>query len=336
MKTAALKNPGGLDNIEIVERDQPEAGSGELLVKVNANSLNYHDYIVALGGIPTADGRILMSDGAGEVVAVGEGVSGWKVGDQAVSVFFPGWIDGEGANEKRIGVPGDHADGFAAEYVAAPVRSFTKAPEGFSFAESATLPCAALTAWRSLMVATHTKPGDLVLVQGSGGVSIFALQFAKAAGATVIATSSSGEKLEWLKDLGADHLINYKEEPDWGKAALAWSAGRGVDTVVEIGGPGTLTQSIHASRTGGHIGLIGVLTGLSGEVPTALFFQKNLVMTGITVGSQADQRNMIAAINANSIKPVIDSHFSLDTIGDAFRHQASQAHFGKIVVDVPG
>jgi NADPH:quinone reductase-like Zn-dependent oxidoreductase len=336
MKAATLKKPGGLDNIVIADREQPEAGPGQILVKVSANSLNYHDYVVALGGIPAADGRILMSDGAGEVVAVGEGVSGWKTGDHALSVFFPGWADGTGENEKRLGVPGDHADGFAAEYVAAPAHAFTKAPKGYSFAESATLPCAAVTAWRSLMVAAHTKPGDIVLVQGSGGVSIFALQFAKAAGATVIATSSSGEKLDKLRDLGADHLINYKEEPEWGKAALALTGGRGVDSVVEIGGPGTLTQSIYACRTGGHIGLIGVLTGLSGEIPTALFFQKNLVMTGITVGSQADQRDMIAAIDANEIKPVIDSHFPLDGLADAFRHQAAQKHFGKIVVDVPG
>ncbi len=225
MKAGTLKKPGGLDNIVIADRDQPEAGPGQILVKVSANSLNYHDYVVAMGGIPTVDGRILMSDGAGEVVGVGDGVMGWQVGDHAVSVFFPGWADGPGENEKRLGVPGDHADGFAAEYVAAPATAFTKMPKGYSFAEAATLPCAALTAWRSLMVAAHTKPGDIVLVQGSGGVSIFALQIAKAAGATVIATSSSGEKLERLTELGADHVINYKEEPEWGKAALAWTAG---------------------------------------------------------------------------------------------------------------
>ncbi|MGJ8537585.1 MAG: zinc-dependent alcohol dehydrogenase family protein [Parasphingopyxis sp.] len=336
MKAATLNKPGGLDNIAIADREKPEAGPGQILVKVSANSLNYHDYVVAMGGIPTVDGRVLMSDGAGEVVAVGEGVSGWKTGDHALSVFFPGWADGAGENEKRLGVPGDHADGFATEYVAAPAHAFTKAPKDYSFAEAATLPCAAVTAWRSLMVAARTRPGDIVLVQGSGGVSIFALQFAKAAGATVIATSSSGEKLDRLRDLGADHLINYKEEPEWGKAALALTGGRGVDCVVEIGGPGTLTQSIYACRTGGHIGLIGVLTGLSGEIPTALFFQKNLVMTGITVGSHADQRDMIAAIDANGIKPVIDSHFPLEGLADAFKHQAAQKHFGKIVIDIPG
>lgn len=336
MKVAALKKPGGLDAIEIVERDRPEAGPGEILVRVTASSLNYHDYVVAIGGIPTDDGRILMSDGAGQVVAVGEAVSDWKPGDTAVSLFFPRWPDGSGEMTRRLGVPGDHADGFAAEYVAAPASAFTRTPKGYSMAEAATLPCAAVTAWRGLMVAAHTKPGDIVLVQGSGGVSLFALQFAKAAGATVIATSSSGEKLERLKDLGADHLINYKETPDWGKAALAWTGGRGVDHVVEIGGPETLTQSIYACRAGGHIALIGVLTGVSGEVPTALFFSKNLVMTGITVGTHADQRDMIAAIEANGIKPVIDSHFPLAQLADAFAHQASQKHFGKIVLDIPG
>lgn len=336
MKVAALKQPGGLDNIVIEDRDRPEAAAGEILVKVSNNSLNYHDYVVALGGIPTADGRILMSDGAGEVVGVGAGVSGWKEGESVLSVFFPHWPDGEGLNERRLGVPGDHADGFAAEYVAAPASAFTRPPAGYSHAQAATLPCAALTAWRALFVAAQVKPGDIVLVQGSGGVSIFALQFAKAAGAKVIATSSSGEKLERLHELGADHLINYAETEEWGKAALQWTGGRGVDAVVEIGGPGTLTQSIHACRTGGHIGLIGVLTGLSGEVPTALFFQKNLVMTGITVGSQADQKAMIEAIEANRIEPVIDRHFPLAEIADAFRHQAAQKHFGKIVIDVPG
>lgn len=336
MKVAALKKPGGLDKIEIVDRDQPEPKAGEILVKLHASSLNYHDFVVAIGGIPAEDGRILMSDGAGEVVAVGDGVSGWKAGDAAVSLFFPRWQDGRGTDQLRLGVPGDHADGFAAEYVAAPASAFTRAPKGYSMAQAATLPCAALTAWRGLFVAANCKPGDVVLVQGSGGVSIFALQFAKAAGATVVATSSSDEKLERLTALGADHVINYKNNPEWGRAALEWTGGRGVDHVVEIGGPGTLTQSIAACRSGAHIALIGVLTGIAGEVPTALFFSKNLVMTGITVGSRADQVAMIGAIETNGIEPVIDSHFPLSELAGAFAHQASQAHFGKIVVDIPG
>ena len=193
--------------------------------------------------------------------------------------------------------------------------------------------CAGLTAWRGLVVAGGVKPGDFVLVQGSGGVSVFALQFAKMAGATVIATSSSDEKLERLKALGADHLINYKAEPKWGKKAKEMTGGRGVDHVLEVGGPGTLTQSMWACRMGGHIALIGVLTGISGEVPTYLLFSSQLRVTGIMVGNRKDQLDMNRAIAASGIKPVIDSRFPLDGIADAFRHQESQKHFGKICLE---
>jgi NADPH:quinone reductase-like Zn-dependent oxidoreductase len=209
--------------------------------------------------------------------------------------------------------------------------AFTSLPKGWSFAQAATLPCAALTAWRALMVEARIKPGDVVLTQGTGGVSIFAVQFAKAAGATVIATSSSDEKLARLKNLGADHLINYKSDPKWGRSAAAL-AGQGVDAVVEVGGPGTLSQSIQACRIGGHISLIGVLTGVAGEVPTALAMSKNVTIKGITVGSRQEQQEMIAAIDANDIQPIIDSTFPLDRIAAAFRHQISQSHFGKICV----
>lgn len=284
--------------------------------------------------IQTADGRIPMSDGAGEVVAVGEGVVGWKVGDHALSTFFPNWPAGGPQLPRILGVPGDHVDGFAAEFVAMPASAFTRLPKGYSFAEAATLPCAALTAWRALMVEAQIKPGDIVLTQGTGGVSIFALQLAKAAGATVISTSSSDAKLEKLKALGADHLINYKDEPEWGRKAADLTGGRGVDLVVEIGGPGTLTQSVHACRIGGHVSLIGVLTGVSGEVPTALIMSKNVAVKGVTVGSIQDQVEMVAAIEANGIKPVIDSSFPLDGIAAAFAHQISQKHFGKIVLEV--
>lgn len=334
MKAATLKKPGGLDNIVIVDRDTPKPGAGEVLVKVAASSLNYHDYAVALGSIPVADGCILMSDGAGEVVEAGAGTTRFKPGDKVISTFFPNWTSGTGTATRRTGVPGDQADGFAAEYVACPETALTRMPKGYSFAEAATLPCAALTAWRSLMVATQTKPGDVVLVQGTGGVSIFALQFAKAAGATVIATSSSNEKLQRLVELGADHVINYRETPEWGKAALAITGGHGVDAVVEVGGVGTLAQSITAARAGGHIGLIGILTGISGEVPTGALMRKNIVLTGITVGNHDDQEAMIRAIEASDIKPVIDRHYPLEKLAEAFAYQASQKHFGKIVLDV--
>lgn len=334
MKVAAIKKPGGLENIVIEERPDPVAGPGEVLVRVRASSLNYHDFVVAIGGIPTDDGRILMSDGAGDVVGVGEGVTKFKEGDKVLGLFFPNWQSGQIDGAGFAAVPGDGADGFAAEFVAMPETAFTRMPEGYSYREAATLPCAALTAWRGMFVENAVKPGDWVLTQGTGGVSIFALQFAKAAGARVIATSSSNVKLEKLKALGADHVINYKDEPEWGAKALELTGGRGVDEVVEIGGPGTLTQSIAACRVGGHISLIGVLTGVSGEVPTALFFSKNLTMSGITVGSAAHQEEMIAAIEANGIRPVLDKDFPLDETAAAFAHQASQQHFGKITLSI--
>lgn len=334
MKVAAVKAPGGLDKIAIEERADPVAGPGQILVRVRASSLNYHDFAVVAGMIPTPDGRIPMSDGAGEVVAVGEGVTGFKSGDQVLSCFFPNWPAGGPALERITGVPGDHIDGFAAELVAMPATAFTRMPKDWTFAQAATLPCAALTAWRALMVEAKIKPGDVVLTQGTGGVSIFALQFAKAAGATVISTSSSAEKLAKLKELGADHLINYKEEANWGQAAAAITGGRGVDVVVEIGGAGTLTQSLHATRIGGHISLIGVLAGWAGEVPTALAMSKNTAIKGVTVGSRQDQQEMIAAIEANGITPVIDSSFPLDQIAAAFAHQLSQKHFGKICLEI--
>lgn len=333
MKVASLKKPGGLDKIVIEERPDPMPGPGEILVRVRASSLNFHDFAVVAGMIPADDGRIPMSDGAGDVVAVGEGATLFSEGERVISTFFPDWLSGPPRLADFRGVPGDGMDGYAAELVAMPETAFTRMPDGYSYGEAATLPCAALTAWRGMFVEGRVKPGDWVLTQGTGGVSIFALQFAKAAGARVVATSSSDEKLQKLKELGADHLINYKDTPDWGRKAYELT-GRGVDEVVEIGGPGTLDQSIDAAALGAHISLIGVLTGVSGEVPTAKFFQKNLTMSGITVGSRAHQEDMIAAIEANGIKPVISDTFPLDQLAAAFGHQASQKHFGKIVVEI--
>ena len=334
MKVAAVKKPGGPGNLVIEERPDPVAGPGEVLVRVRASSLNYHDFVVVMGGIPTPDGRIPMSDGAGTVEAVGEGVTGFAPGDLAVSLFFPDWIDGAPPASAFTRVPGDGLDGYAREAVVVPEHWFTRVPQGYSAAEAATLTCAGLTAWRALFVDDDVRPGSTVLVQGSGGVSIFALQFAKAAGARVIATSSSDDKLARLKALGADELINYKEVPAWGARAMDLTGGRGVDTVVEIGGAGTLDQSMIATRVGGHVALIGVLAGFAGPVQTALLMAKNLRVQGLTVGSRAQQLAMIAGIEANAIKPVISDHFALENLADAFRHQVANKHFGKIVVDI--
>ena len=284
--------------------------------------------------IPAPKGRIPMSDGAGEVTAIGDGVTEFAVGDHVVSTFFPDWLDGALPQTAFTRVPGDGIDGYARQAITAPTTWFTRAPKGYSHAEAATLTCAGLTAWRALFVDNALKPGDTVLVQGTGGVSIFALQFAKAAGATVIATSSSDEKLQRVKALGADHLINYREVQAWGPKALELTGGRGVDCVVEIGGAGTLDQSMMATRVGGHIALIGVLAGIAGPVQTALLFAKNLKVQGLTVGSRAMQRDMIAAIEANGIRPVISDHFPLENLADAFRHQEANKHFGKIAIDI--
>lgn len=335
MKAIQLAAPASLDNLTLVDlADLAAPGPGEIAVRLRASSLNYHDYAVVKGMLPTAENRIPMSDGAGEVTAVGEGVSEFKAGDMVVSTFFPDWIDGPPPEGGFQRVPGDGIDGYACEQAVGPATSWTHAPDGYSAAEAATLTCAGLTAWRALFVDGCVKPGDAVLVQGTGGVSIFALQFAKAAGATVIATSSSDEKLARLKELGADHLINYKQVEAWGPKVLELTGGKGVDCVVEIGGPGTLDQSMMASRIGGHIALIGVLTGFAGPVQTAMLMAKNLRVQGLTVGSRAQQEEMIAAINANGIKPVLDKSFPLAQLADAFRHQESGQHFGKIVVDI--
>jgi NADPH:quinone reductase-like Zn-dependent oxidoreductase len=334
MKAVKLRHPAGLDNLVVTECGDPGApGPGQVLVRLRASSLNYHDYIVVIGGIKTPDGRIPMSDGAGEVVAAGEGTP-FAVGDQVVSTFFPNWLDGTPTDGGFSQVPGDGADGYACELALVAATALTRVPRGYNHAEAATLTCAGLTAWRALVVEGGLKAGDVVLVQGTGGVSMFALQFAKAMGAIVIATSSSDEKLSRLKSLGADHVINYRSEPKWGGAARAWTGGRGVDHVVEIGGPGTLPQSMAAARTGGHISLIGVLTGMQGDVPTALLMAKQLRVIGITVGTRRQHLDMIAAIEATGIRPVIDRSFPLESLADAFRYQESGRHFGKIVIDI--
>lgn len=337
MSIAAIRigSPATLDTLLPAACEDPGApGPGEIRVKLAASSLNYHDFAVVTGMLPAAAGRIPMSDGAGTVEAVGDGVTAFRPGDLVVSTFFPDWIDGPPPASAFTRVPGDGIDGYAREVVVVPEHWFTRAPRGYSAAEAATLTCAGLTAWRALFVDDAVRPGSTVLVQGTGGVSIFALQFAKAAGARVIATSSSPAKLEKLKALGADELIDYRQVPAWGTKVLELTGGVGVDTVVEIGGAGTLDQSMLATRVGGHVALIGVLAGFAGPVQTALLMAKNLRVQGLTVGSRAQQLAMIAGIETNSIKPVISDCFSLARLADAFRHQSANNHFGKIVVDI--
>ena len=330
IQTAASSSLDTLRYVDLADPARPEPG--EIMVRVRASSLNYHDYLVVVGMIPTPEGRIPMSDGAGEVVAIGEGVRGFVVGDLAVSTFFPNWLDGEAPEDGFSGVPGDGADGYARELVVAAETAFTRAPIGWSAAEAATLTCAGVTAWRALVGDGGLKGGDTVLVQGTGGVSIYGLQIAKAFGCTVIATSSSDEKLDRLKRLGADYLINYKSEPEWGAAAQKLTNGRGVDHVLEIGGSGTMPQSITAARNGGHIAVIGVLAGYAGPISTVAIMGKQLKVIGLTVGSRRHQLDLIRSIDVAGYKPVLDRQFPLVNLADAFRHQESNTHFGKIVV----
>lgn len=332
---AIIVQPGGGYDKVIVgvsEADNPKAG--EISVRLYANSLNYHDFAVVSGMWGPVEPRIPMADGAGEVVAVGEGVSDFCVGDRVVSTFFPTWQAGEPLVQGFTTVPGDGVDGYAREMVTTHANAFTHAPIGWTHAEASTLTTAALTAWRSLVADDALQAGDTVLVQGTGGVSIFALQFAKMAGAKVIATSSSDAKLEQLRAMGADYTLNYKSTPAWGQVALDMTGGRGVDHVVEVGGPATLNQSMIAARVGGHISLIGILTGLGGEVSIVTALMKQLRLQGVLVGNRAHQQDMIRAINANGMRPVIDHCFPLENMVDAFRYLESNRHFGKICLEM--
>jgi NADPH:quinone reductase-like Zn-dependent oxidoreductase len=334
MKVVRLKAPASVAGLHRRDEDLPRPAPGEVLVRVRASSLNPHDYLVVRGIIAAADGRVPLSDGAGEAVACGEDVTSLSVGDAVISTFWPYWHSGEMQPATRRDIPGETIDGYAREYVCMPEHAFTKAPRGYSHAQAATLPCAAVTAWRALVVRGQMKPGDTVLIIGSGAVSLFALQFAKAAGARVIALSSSDEKLEKLKRCGADDLINHRSTPNWGNRAKALTDGRGVDHVIEVGGPATFAQSMAACRLGGHIAVIGLLSGVMAEVNIPAMFSNQLRLSGISVGNRADQQDMVRAIEVNGLVPVIDRTFDLERIAAAFDVFEKRNSFGKIVIEI--
>lgn len=334
MKTITLGAKGGLERIQLTDHAEPPApADGEVRVRLHATSLNYHDYRVVIGDAASTVGRIPMADGAGVVEAVGPGPGEFVVGDHVVSTFFPLWLDGRPPFSNFATVPGDGVDGYAREVVVRPATWFTRAPRGWTHAESATLTTAGLTAWRALVDDARLKAGDTVLVLGTGGVAMFGLQLAKAMGATVIVTSSSDAKLDRVRALGADHTINYRTVTEWGDAVRKVTDGQGVSHVLEIGGPGTLAQSIVATRTGGHISLIGTLTGGAGPVPTAALMIKQVRLQGIIVGSRRQQQDMVRALDTLALRPVIDRRFRLDALADAFRHEESGTHIGKICVE---
>ncbi len=335
MKAIQLSYPGGFNRLRVTDLPQPSAPlAHEIQVQLHASSLNYHDLLVAKHTTEAQHGRIALSDGAGVVTAVGSEVSEFNVGDKVVSCFFPTWQTGPGLLADFSTVPGDGIDGYAREYVNASVNAFTLAPTDYSHAESATLTTAGLTAWVALVEDGKIKAGDTVLLLGTGGVSIIALQLAKSMGAQVIITTSSHDKAARLKELGADHVIHYPSTPEWGNRVLELTQGRGADIVVEVGGPGTLAQSIRAARIGGHIALIGVLTGFSGDIPTRELMAKRVSLQGVLVGSRSQQQDMVRALNQQSWRPILDKTFALTELSKAFVYQESGQHFGKIAISI--
>jgi len=334
VKVVALRHPAGLDALKLEERPAPSPGAGQVRVRWRASSLNFHDFSVAVGLLPATDGRIPMSDGAGEVLEVGEGVTAWQPGDRVLSLFFPDWQDGAPDAQRVQRMTGDSTDGCACEESLVAETALTRMPSGWSWAEAATLPCAGLTAWRALVEVCAIRPGDRVLVQGTGGMSLAALHIAKLAGATVYATSSSDAKLERLRQLGADVLVNYRSDERWGDTVHRLSGG-GVDHVIDSGGQSSLTQSVRAARVGGNVVVVGVLGGLDARLNLHLLIGRQPRIQAIAVGSRRMQDDMVRALEADARRPVIDRAFPLAQLADAFRYQASGQHFGKIVVDIP-
>lgn len=336
MKAAVILCPG-LDNLRIEELPTPAAGPGEVLVRLRAASLNYRDTLTVVGGYGSRQKQerlIPLGDGAGEVAEVGPGVHSWRRGDRVIACFMPNWQGGEMSEDKSAASLGGSIDGCAVEYRVLPATGLARTPEHLSDIEAATLPCAALTAWSALISQGRIGPGDTVLTQGTGGVSLFALQFAKLAGARVIATSSTTERLRRLRELGADEVINYREEPDWGRRARTLTGGRGVDHVVEVGGAGTLAQSVRAVRVGGALSLIGVLSGAKPDFNLAHVVMQNIRLQGVTVGSRDQLEHMLAAIAAHKLKPVVDRIFPLTEIRAAIEHLGARRHIGKVCIAI--
>jgi NADPH:quinone reductase-like Zn-dependent oxidoreductase len=335
MKAYELYPEDGFDALKPVDRPAPAAlGAHDVCVRVRAVSLNYRDVVMARGAKKRKKSIVPASDGAGEVVAVGDRVTRVKVGDRVAASFFPTWIDGGIDEQKHANALGGSIDGMLAEQVALPEAAWVKIPSRFSFEQAATLPCAGVTAWNALFEAASVRPGDVVLVQGTGGVSVFALQLARAVGARVVATSSSAEKRARLEQMGAFATIDYRENAKWGEAARAAAGGRGADVAVEVGGAGTFDQTVKALRYGGTMSILGVLTGTQGPVDTYSIFHKGIRVHGVYVGSISMFENLVRALDASSIEPVIDRVFSFAEARAAYEHLASGKHFGKVVVRV--
>ena len=334
MRAWQIQTNEGIDGLKLAQLDPAEPGPGEVRVRLRANSINYRD--LSIVSDPASRGIALPlipnSDGAGEVLAVGPGVSEFAAGDRVAGCFFQRWSDGACTPSAMASALGGAIGGVLAEEVNLSAGGLVKVPDHLTYAEAATLPCAALTAWRALIDVGKLKAGDTVLLLGTGGVSVFALQFASLMGARAIVTSSSDEKLEDARGLGAWQTVNYRSTPDWEKAVLEMTEGRGVDLTVEVGGAGTLEKSIAATRIAGTIGLIGVLTG--GRIDPTPVMRKSITLQGIYVGSRRLFQDMNRAIAAAQLHPVIDDTFAFEEAPEAYRAMKAAGHFGKLVIEI--
>jgi len=336
MRAFEIHGSFGLENLRQVERPDPEPGFGQIALRMKSASLNYRDLLMVRGHYNPRQPLPLIpcSDGAGEVVAVGDGVSRLSVGDRVATVFSQTWHAGQPTAARLQGTVGGPIDGTLCEMMVLDAEGVVHVPDHLSDAEAATLPCAAVTAWSALVETGSVGAADTVLVQGTGGVSLFALQIARILGARVIVTSSSDAKLERARAMGAWQTINYVDDPDWGKTARRLTGGRGVDLVVEVGGAGTLEQSFKAARVGGTVSVIGVLSGTASEINIIPILMQRLRLQGILVGSRDGFENMNRAFEAHKVQPVIDRIFEFSESPDAFAYMASGQHFGKICIDI--
>ncbi|MBO6949882.1 MAG: NAD(P)-dependent alcohol dehydrogenase [Rhodospirillales bacterium] len=340
MRAMIFETPEGPDSLKAADRPVPEPGPAEVLVKIGAASLNYRDLLISKGGYRKRQKQkdlVPLSDGAGTVEAVGPGVEEFRIGDRVTACFFHEWAAGTATEHALETDSGRSRDGMLQEYRVIPVSGLVHTPRNLTDAEAASLTCAGITAWSAIVRLGRAEPGDTILTQGTGGVSLFALQFAKMNGCRVAITSSSDEKLERAKSLGADHGINYSKTEDWGQSAKDWAAGDGVDNVIELGGTETMKQSLIAVRPGGTLSLIGVLSGATtGNVLLPFIVSRDVRLQGVTVGPKDAMQQMCKAIEAADMKPVIDKVFPFEDAAEAYRYLASGAHFGKVCVSVSG
>ena len=339
MKVMQIEEEWNPDNIRMAERPRPEPGPGEVLIKMEAASLNYRDVVVTRRGYGRRSGQlplVPLSDGAGRVLASGVGVTRASAGDLVCPIFNQRWLAGPLKEEYWTGTLGGPHDGVMQEVMLLREDGLVRAPRHLSALEAATLPCAAVTAWNSVVVQGGVKAGDVVLVQGTGGVSLFALLFAKLHGARVVATSSSDVKLERVRSMGADHVVNYRATPAWDKAAREITGGTGVDLVVEVGGAGTLETSVRAVRVSGTVSLIGVLSGVAGSVNLGPVVTQNIRLQGVTVGSRELFQDMVRAMELHHVRPPIDDHvYDFAEVGPALKALPEGNHFGKVCIRFP-